>query len=233
MDAPAAPSSASRGARPCPQLGAVIPGPRQGDGAEHRVDDLVPVGGEHGLVAPGRTGRAAPGARGRRTGRRPACSRQDAAARPGAPPRLPPGRHRRSPGPWPPRRRDGLARRPSPARARPGAPLFPSRPGRGVTAGFARDGRAGGADRLVHLRDLPDQVPEPLVLRDLTAGLVQLRPRSEVDRPRPPARLPRQVPLRPVARMTRRGARAVRLAALPEGLVQRPRRKSPTCPSSA
>ena len=35
-----------------PALGAVIPGPRQGDRAEHRVDGLVPVGDEHGLVPP-------------------------------------------------------------------------------------------------------------------------------------------------------------------------------------
>ena len=35
-----------------PAARAVIPGPRQGDRAEHRVDDLVPVGDEHGLVPP-------------------------------------------------------------------------------------------------------------------------------------------------------------------------------------
>ncbi len=29
---------------------AVIPGPGEGDRAEHRVDDLFPVAGEHGLV---------------------------------------------------------------------------------------------------------------------------------------------------------------------------------------
>jgi hypothetical protein len=39
------------GGEPVPAAGAVIPGPSQGDGPEHRVDDLLPVAGEHGLVA--------------------------------------------------------------------------------------------------------------------------------------------------------------------------------------
>jgi len=35
-----------------PAFRAVIPGTRQGDRAEHGIDDLVPVAGEHGLVLP-------------------------------------------------------------------------------------------------------------------------------------------------------------------------------------
>ena len=34
-----------------PALGAVIPGPRHGDQAEHGAEGLVPVAGEAGLVA--------------------------------------------------------------------------------------------------------------------------------------------------------------------------------------
>src|SRR5712664_481740 len=103
----------------------------------------------------------------------------------------------------------------------------------------AREGRhprhrpglpAGGADRLVHLRDLPDQAPEPLVLRDLPPRSLQLRPRSQVNRPRPPVRFPRQVPLRPVTGMPRSRARTVRLAALPADLVQRPPPEVPDLP---
>jgi len=88
-------------------------------------------------------------------------------------------------------------------------------------AGVARHRRAGLADSLVHLRDLPDQVPEPLVLRNLPPGLFQLRPRPQVHRPGPAFHLPRQVPLRPVTRMIRGGARAARLAALTAHRVQR------------
>ena len=177
-DAPGDAELGVPGGEAVPALRAVIPGPRHGDQAEHGVEGLVPVGDEYGLVALPARRRAAPGGRGRRPAARPAWPRRAAAARPGSPAPPPPCRRRRSPWPWPPRRRAGLARRPSPARARPGAPLFPSRPGRGIIAGVARHGRAGRADRLVHLRDLPGQVPEPLVLRDLPPGLLQLRPRS-------------------------------------------------------
>ena len=104
----------------------------------------------------------------------------------------------------------------------------PSRPGRGVSVVQHR--RAGGADRLVHLRDLPDQVLEPLILRDLAAGLLQLRPQSQVHRPRPAAHGPGQVPLRPVAGMVRGRACAVRLAALAADLVQRPPPEVPDLP---
>src|ERR1022692_2321341 len=75
---------------------------------------------------------------------------------------------------------------------------------------------------LFPLPALPDQVPEPLVLRDLPPGLVQPRPGPQVHRPRPPFHRPCQVPLRPVTRVLRGGARAVRLAALAAHLVQRP-----------
>src|SRR5450631_628021 len=101
------------------------------------------------------------------------------------------------------------------------SPPFPSRPGRGTAAGLARHGRAGLADSLVHLRDLPDQIPEPLVLGHLPAGLLQLRAGFQVHRPRPPAHRAGQVPLRPVAGVIRGRARAVRLAALAAHLVQR------------
>src|SRR5260221_338827 len=114
------------------------------------------------------------------------------------------------------------AARPSPARGPPDPPFSPPGPGGAIPAGRARHRRAGLADRLVHLRDLPDQAPEPLVLRDLPPGLLQLRPRLQVHRPRPPFHLPRQVPLRPVTAMIRGGARAAWLAALTAHLVQRP-----------
>ena len=165
---------------------AVIPGPRQGDRAEHRVDDLVPVGDEVPLRAPGRTGHAVPGARGRRPATAPARSPPSRSSRPGSPPPLPPSRRRRSPGPWPPRRPAVLARRPSRPRGRAASPLFPSRLGRGITAGFARHRRAGLADRLIHLRHLAHQAPEPLILRDFPLGPFQFRPRLQVHRPRPP-----------------------------------------------
>ena len=60
------------------------------------------------------------------------------------------------------------------------------------------------------------------MLRDLPAGLVQIRPGFQVHRPRPPFHLPGQVPLRPVTGVIRGGARAARLAALAAHLVQRP-----------
>jgi len=52
MDMSATPSLASRGARPCPPVRAVIPGTRHGDQAEDRVEGLVPLAGEDCLVAP-------------------------------------------------------------------------------------------------------------------------------------------------------------------------------------
>ena len=80
-----------------PAVRAVIPGPRQGDRAEHGVDDLVPVGGEPGLVAvPARDPRAR-GGRGRRPAAAQHARRPAAAARRGSPARRPPARHRRSP----------------------------------------------------------------------------------------------------------------------------------------
>jgi hypothetical protein len=50
------------------------------------------------------------------------------------------------------------------------SPLFPSRPGGVLIAGTARCHLSRLADCLVHLRDLPDQVPEPLVPRPPPAG---------------------------------------------------------------
>ena len=104
-DAPAAPSSASRGARPCPALRAVIPGPAQGDRAEHGVDDLAPVGGEPGLVAVScREHRHRGLPRSAASSAVPALLGPEPSVQPGlgAPPPPPAARHRRSPGPWPP-----------------------------------------------------------------------------------------------------------------------------------
>ena len=63
------------------------------------------------------------------------------------------------------------ARRPSPP-ARPGAPP-PSPPGPGGDPPPASPCTAGRALQIapLHLRDLPDQIPEPLVLGHLPAGL--------------------------------------------------------------
>ena len=193
-------------------------------------NDLVPVGDELRLVAlAARHPRAAVAGVG---GQQPAQHRRRpaAAARRGSPPRPPPARRRRSPAPWPPRRPAGLSRRPSPARARPGAPLFPSRPGRGILLP-ARPAPPGGPRRSP--RSPPRSArpgPGTARTRDLPARLVQLRPRSQVHGPRPPVRLPRQVPLRPVTGMTRGRARAVRLPALPADLVQRPPPEVPDLP---
>jgi hypothetical protein len=202
-------------------FGAVIPGPREGDQAEYRVDDLAPVGDEFRLVPAAARGARAPV---------PAVGGQHLFQHAPAQPQ-PPGPDHRLRG-----LQAGvaaaqilaasaariLARRLSPARGPPGSPFLPSWPGRGITAGLARHRRAGLADRLVHLRDLPDEAPEPLVLRDLPPGLVQLRPRPQVHRPRPPFHFPRQVPLRPMTRMIRGGAHAAWFAAFTAHPVQRP-----------
>ena len=136
-----------------PALRAGIPGPPQGDRPEHGVDDLLPVAGEHGLVAvpavhPGTTVAGVGGQRLPEDG-----PGRASAARRGAPPRPSAGRSR-SPASWRPRLPGGLPRRTSPPRARPGAPFFPFRPGGVLAAGAARR-RPGLADRLVHLDDLP------------------------------------------------------------------------------
>src|ERR1700722_16771021 len=106
------------------------------------------------------------------------------------------------------------------SRASSGAPLFPFRPGGALIAGEARHHRAPVADRLVHLRDLPDQITEPLVLRHLPPCLVQFRARPQVPGPRPSLHPPGQVVLRAVTWVIRRRACAVRLPALAAHLIQ-------------
>ena len=183
---------------------AVIPGPCQGDRAEHRVDDLVPVGDEFRLVPPAaRDARSAvPAVGGQQLLQHAPPSRSRPARITASAASIPASPQPRTLAASPASRPSSAAFSCASASRSPPFPL-PSRE-RHHPPALDRHRRAGRADRLVHLRDLPDQVPEPLVLRDLPPGFLQLRPRSQVHRPRPPVRLPRQVPLRPVTRMIRR-----------------------------
>ena len=129
---------------------AVIPGARERDRPEHRVDHLVPVGDEFRLMAlAARHPRAAvAGIGGQQLLQHAAAQLQH----PGADHRLgclQPG-VRRSPATGPPPRPAGLSRRPSPARSRRRAPFFALRRRGRIRA----SGGPGLADLLVHLRDL-------------------------------------------------------------------------------
>jgi hypothetical protein len=105
------------------------------------------------------------------------------------------------------------------------SPFFPSA-AEGASSpappGTARHGRARVADRLVRLRDLPDQIPEAPVRVDLPPRLVQFGSRPQVPGPCPAVHPAAQVVLRAVARVPRSRAGAVRLPALTAHLVQRP-----------
>ncbi len=138
MPCPATPSSSSRGASPCMTLTAVIPGPADGDRAEHRVHRLVPVAGERRLVAGAAVQRAARRSRRQRPADPPARRRPAAAARRGSPARPPPARRRRR-STRPPRRPAASPRRRPPPRAArrvPGRALFLPLAVRGRLAGL-------------------------------------------------------------------------------------------------
>lgn len=81
------------GGQPVAAGRAVIPGTREGDRPERRVDDLVPG---RRRTLPGVPGRTAPAGRGspdRRLAAAPACRSPPAASRPGSQPRQPPCPH--------------------------------------------------------------------------------------------------------------------------------------------
>ena len=199
---------------------AVVPGAVQGNQAEDGVDGPVPVGDELGIMAvPAPHPRAAESpVGGQQPPEHPAAQFQQARAdhRLG-------GLHPGIPAAQRPRgfRRQAAYLGGSLLRERPEEPPFsPPIPG-GVLAGSAgqRRRRSRVADRLVHLRHLTGQVPEPLILSHLPPDLLQFRPRPQVPCPGPSFRPPRQVVLRAMARMTRRRAGAVRLPALAAHLV--------------
>ena len=118
----------------------------------------------------------------------------------------------------------------SAARAVPEPPFSP--PGPGGASPPASPGTAGRAWQIASFTSVtrPARSRNRSYSATSRRALLQLRPRLQVHRPRPPVRLPRQVPLRPVSGMTRRGARAVRLAALAAHLVQRPPAEVPDLP---
>ena len=205
LDVPVTPSSASLGSEPAPAFRAVVPGPRHGDEAQDGIERLSrsPAKRPRGRSTPGLL----------RNPRGPG-RRRDIAQHGAAQAQLcgPVARSaglvqgvRRSPGPWPPRLRAVLARRPAPARARPGAPPFPLPFPEGHHPA-SRPAPPGGPSRSPSLPP-PSRPPAQAgflnrsCLRHLPPGFLQLRPRSQVHRPRPSFRLPRQVPLKSVARV--------------------------------
>ena len=103
MPSRATPSSASRGARPCPQSARGEPQGRSRGGRESHVDVPRLVSSRIPLRAPCLTVLSVPCALGRRPATAPSRSRPAAAGLPYSPPPLPPSASPQ-PGPWPPRR---------------------------------------------------------------------------------------------------------------------------------
>ena len=159
-----------------------------------------------------------PGNQDRRPAASRACRRPPATSRRGSRPRQPPCPRHRSPatGPLPPPA--GLSRRPSPARSRRRAPFFALRHRGRIRA----SGGPGLADLLAHLRDPFADRRELRMPGDLPPHLGHLPgsqlPANGAASPGGPGP---QEP-RPVARMIRLRARAVRLPALPVVLAHRP-----------
>ena len=202
----------------------MVPGAREGDRAEHRVDDLVPVGDESAWCplphAPG--GRGIPG---RRPAAAPACRRRASASRRGSRPRQPPAPRHRSPATGPLPSPAGLSRRISPARAPPGAPFFPSRPG--GPSSLALPGATGRAPQIASLTSArsPSRSRELRVAGHSGATFPTSWPgRSCLPRP-PPPHSPEP---RPVAGMTRPAHAQFGFPHLRCISLTDPRRKSPT-----
>ncbi len=203
-----------------PAFGAVVPGPAEGDRADHGVDGLGPVAGKRCPVpGPAVRARAAVAGVGSRASL-PVTRRRAWSSRCGSPAPAPPGHHRPPPT-VPPRRPAGLSRRPPPRRAAAdrGAPFFAPGPSRARVP-------AAGTGLASQIASLTSTIcwlsaVNCLVVRQLGADLRHLG-RRQLTGPRLAARRLRPQPARPVAGMPGLRASAIRLAAAAVGRVNAP-----------
>ena len=183
---------------------AVIPGPGEGDRAEHRVDDLLPVGGEHGLVAAGRTGRAGRGGPGRRPAPAPSMPPPSFSS----PARITASAASMPASPQPRALAASAASRPSSAAlscaSAARSPLFPL-PSREGSSSPASPGTAGRASQIASFTSVtcPTRSRNRSYPATSRRTLSSSGPGLRCTRPGPALHRPRQVLLRTVARMIR------------------------------